>query len=284
MADSMRQLHKVSLILLLLCRVISVPAQNNFGLPDSSSIYKEFIKFGEWYNRLPIEMDLHFISKSIPQASGQENMETDMKLHYGRNYFYMKAEGLEQIANDSMVVMVNSDAKIIRVFPNNKLMVKSLDITSKMFYSDSSFQQLVSKYSAVILQDGKNNRKIVLRTRDLIFGTSFPKETISISYHPDTHQPVTFHQSKLSLVPIDSSMYNNLASEEQYHGRVVSTQKNDVPLFFMVKEQQTSCIFTRITHEKEAPPVRVEDRVIKLNDGAYQPAKGFEGFLISKEY
>ena len=239
---------------------------------------------GQLYQQLPLHMNLHFIHQiGTPSVQG-ESTGTDMILYYGKNDFYMQAEGMEQIANDSLLVLVNSEAKRIGIYPNDKTLQKSLLRSASLITTDSSVDAMVERYSASLQDEGQNRKRIILQTREKVFGTALPKETISVSYYAGSHQPVSFEKWKTSLVPVDSALYSQLINDSRNSGKVIRTNTKEGVLFFMVKEQYTNCRFTKVSHDMKYPPVHEQDRITKLPDGTYQAAKGLEDYILSKEF
>lgn len=251
---------------------------------ESKAIFREFVQLGRWYLDVPLQMNVHFIHKSIPVTTKQDNAETDLVLYYGRNDFYMQAEGMEQIANDTLVVLVNSEAKMIQLFTNNGQLMQSLKKMVSAFQPDSSLETFIERYSSK-MEDQKNGAKrITLQSKDKISGTDLHKETVSITYHAGTYQPLAYDRSKLTLLPVDSRVYMQLQKDTTYNGRLVKSRTVSGDLFFIVKEQITQCRFTNIDYDRQTPPAREQDRVVKAPNGEYQPAKGFEDYIVSKEW
>jgi len=274
----------IKLLTAFLLLNIVVFSQKKTKKVDNERVYREFIKIGDWYNQVPFQMKLQLITRINPAAAEQDSVATEMTLFYGKSEFYMQAEGMEQIVNDSMVVLVNNEAKMIKLFPNNKEFQLNLEKTSMMFTPDSSFKSLIEKYTASSTQVEDNIGQIILRSRENVFGTDVPRELIKVRFIEQTRQPITFDQSKASLIPIDTTVFNRLSKEEKYTGKLVSTTKNGVSLYFMLKQQQTFCRFEKISRDVYSSPVKQEDRIVKSENGEYRPVKEFEGYLLSKEF
>jgi hypothetical protein len=275
------------IIALLLISVTTMAQRRNKQPQDTLNVYREFARLGQWYLKLPLEINLHFIHSTSPASlSGvQDSIETDVVLYYGKNDFYMKAEGLEQIANDSLVVMVNNEAKMIKLYSNTGQLLNNLQKSVSMFMPDSSLQKLAQRYSATTQNREKNVRQIALQSREKIFGTDLFKETISITYKAGTYEPLSFEQSRRILLPVDSTVYQtSLSGNATYVGRLISAKANAGNLYFVVRDQNTVCRFIKINHDSQTPPLREQDRVLKEADGSYQPAKGFEDYMVSKEF
>lgn len=251
---------------------------------DSLSVYKEFIQIGTWYQRLPLQLDIKFRARTIPATAVFDSTETDISMFYGQREFYMLAEGMEQIVNDSMVVMVNTQAKIIKLYANHGQWQNNLHRTTMMFSPDSSFDNLVRTYGAQSRQISDGVMQITLQTKEKISETTIPKERITVTYHKDTHQPIAFNQSRFALSQIDSLSYQLLTATPGLEDRLMVIEKKGRAYFFLVKEQQVFCDFVKVNHQQSDPPVRQQDRVVKLNNGAFAPTKEYQDYFLSKEF
>jgi hypothetical protein len=252
--------------------------------PQEISVYREFIRSSRWWLDMPLQASLHVVHKTIPSIPGQDSVTTDITLYYSTHDFYMQAEGMEQIANDSLVVVVNHEAKMIRIYQSNAQFRRNMEKAMTAFTPDSFFEQLHHGYSAKTQEEGEGIRRITLESRARIGGTQQVKETISISYHEGSYQPVNSEQSKMNLFPVDSAVYSRLAADSAYAGRLVTAKATAGDLFFIVTGKTTQCQVAAISYGVEVPPVRQPDRVLQSADGEWLPAKGLEDYIVSKEY
>jgi len=281
----MKRMFILKLVICLLLVNFSATAQKNKKQRgDSLTVYREFFSLGQWYLNVPLQMKVHFINKTMPAITGQDSIEADMILYYGKKDFYIQAKGMEQIANDTILVLVNNEAKMINLYPNNGQLLEYMEKMLSSPIADSSLEKLARQYTGRMEDESKSMKRIELQSRDKIFGTDLSRETIKITYQANTHQPVMYSRSKLSLLPVDSVVYSMMADDSHYTGRMVSTKKNEGNLFFIVKEQITRCQFSQVTHDQQTPPVREQDRIVKTTNGGYEPAEGFKDYLVMKEF
>lgn len=271
----------IQLITILLLITATANAQRRKERADTLAVYREFASLGRWYLQQPLQMNVHFGYRCTPAYAGNDSVDTDMQLYYGGNDFYMQAEGMEQIANDSVVVMVNNETKMINLFPNDGQAFKKFHETMALFVPDSSLQKLAQQYAANMNDEGQGARQIILQSRNSLTGTGHLKEIISITYDAATHQPLAYRHTTRSLVPVDSLVYSRLAENSTYSGRLINTKVNHHNLFLVVKEKITDCRFTNISHGQQGPPAREHDRVLRGKDGEYLAAKGFENYLVT---
>jgi hypothetical protein len=251
---------------------------------DSLSAIREFSKLGQLYKRLPVQLDIHIYNTAVPVTAAEDTMHADMAVYFGKQDFYMQSEGLEEVANDSLVVMVNNPAKQIVVYANTQPLAKNIEHSVAMFMPDSTVEALSKKYYSTVTETGKNSRLISLKTRELVYGTVFPKETISISYNPANYETAEYIKTKVRLLPADSAVYAGFIKNNQYSGRLVSSKTATGTLYFLVKEVTTTYHFKKIRYDVLASPAREQDRVTKKGDGSFVPSKGFEEFIVSKRF
>ena len=142
---------------------------------------------------------------------------------------------------------------------------------------------MAQRYTAVVQGEAQNRTRNTLQSRERVSGTDLSREIISVTYDAGTYQPLAYTQVKRSLLPVDSAKYSLLQNDTAYAGRLVSTKNNTGHLFFAVREEVTQYRFINISHELQIPPAREPDRVLMAANGVYQPAKGYEGYMVRSE-
>jgi hypothetical protein len=270
-------------IVLLLVAVTATAQGKHKRSKDNTTALQEFARLGKWNQQWPVLINLHIRHHVTPTVSASDSADTDLTLYYDPHAFYMQAEGMEQIANDSVLVMVNNTARMIKVFPNKGLLFYSQANTITSFMPDTSLEKLSQRFIATIQDDGHAGRRIILQSRDRIAETGFEKEVIDVIYNTGNYQPIQYKQIRRSVVPVDSATYSEMTKDAAWKERLITTKVKAAQLFFVVKEQATECRFTNIDYEKKASPVHEHDRVIKTSAGEYLPAKGYEGYNVSEE-
>jgi hypothetical protein len=280
----MNRITILKIMTALLLLTATANAQRRKGRTDTLTVYREFAALGQWYLQQPVQMKIHMGYRSTPAKTAQDSVETDLQVYYGKNDFYLQAEGMEQIANDSLIVMVNNETKMINLYPNNGESFKKFQEAMALLAPDSSLQKLAQQYVAGINEEKQGGNKITLQSRNRVSGTDLVKEVVSITFDAATHQPLAYYHMNRSLVPVDSVTYNRLAENSAYAGRLISTKVNEYNVFLVVKELITDCRFTNIGHGQQAPPAREHNRVLRGENGEYLAAKGFEHYLVTTEW
>jgi|GEM_PF-3264581 len=261
---------------------LSGSAQNNRS--DSLSAFFEFTKLGEVYKQLPVQLDIHIHNSANPLTTESDTLKADLNLYYGKTNFYMRTEGLEEIVNDSLLIIINNQTKQIMLYPNNHLLKETMERPTSVFMPDSSAETLARDYSSNLLDAGKNIKRVEIRSRQNLYGTNLPKECFAVTYYQQPYEPLEFSRTKTTLVVVDSSVYARFQKNTAYEGKLVKTTSEKGEFFFMVKELTTTYNFKSIKYGLANPPVKEEDRVIKGSMGDYMPAKGFEDYVLTKEF
>lgn len=249
---------------------------------DDLLAFKEFVSLGNWYLHSPLQVQIHFVNLTTPSVAAEDNSDVNMLLYYGQHDFYMNAGGLEQIVNDSLTILINNEARMIRLFPNVNTVRKTLESTVSMFLPDSSLEKLAKKYAIMILEPAKGLKEMTVQSKDKISGTDFNKESIKVTYQSESHQPVSYVTTRRSLVPVDLTMYKQFEKDPGYAGRLLKFKtKNETDIFLVVKEKVMQCSFAQVNYDMQSSPVVQGDRIVRMSDGEYKPAKKFEAYLLS---
>jgi hypothetical protein len=267
----------------LLLVTATATAQRNKRGASNAAVIQEFARLGKWNNHWPVQINLHITNHVTPAALANDSANTDMVLYYDPHAFYMQVEGMEQIANDSVLIMVNNAAHMIRVFPDKGLLSYKQENKLASFLPDTSVESLSKHFIATQQEEGRSDKRIILQSRDRISGTELEKEMIDVVYNAGNYQPVQYKQIKRSVVPVDSLTYIGLEKDVAWKGRLITTNYKGDQLFFAVKEQATECHFTSIDYTQKTTPVGEHDRVVKTAGGEYLPAKGYEPYNVSQE-
>lgn len=274
---------KLSAVLLLVAATATAQRKKSRD-SDTLSAYREFVSLGKWYLNTPLQLKIHFVTQTRPAVGPQDHTETDMLLYYGQRDFYLQAGELEQIVNDSLTVLVNSEAKMIQLFSNKNVLSKTMERIIPGLVPDDSLQELRRQYAITIEQQGKDLKQMVVQSRDTIYGTDVCKERVVITYQSDSYQPVNYFRTQRSLVAIDSTVYMQMTGNPAHWEKMISASTTKGELFFVMIEKITECRFTEVSHTLQPPPALLQQRIVRTETGDYIPAKGFEDYLVSKEF
>lgn len=267
-------------LIILLPAVMIVQGQKE----NDISAFSEFTKFKDVYNDLPVQLTIDVSGSANPVTEPGDTARTKLNLFYGLHNFYMEAEGLEEIINDSLIIIVNNPARLIQIYPNTMTVKEAIGKSMSEFMADTNVLRGQNHFSGKITEPSKGLKQISLVSNATVSGTSLPGEILSVTYHGSSNEPVEFVKSRTRLLPVDSVVYTTLVQQKEYNGRLFRKEGQEGEYYFLAKEISTSYHFIKITHKVGRAPVLQEDRIVLTNEGLYQCAPGFTQYLISKQF
>lgn len=272
---------RVGLVTAMLCLLCSAQAQKRKA--DSLAVLREYVKLWQMYQK-PVQLSIRIQNSADPVSRATDTVATDVDYYLSSNAFYFQSEGMEQIVNDSLIIVVNHPVKQITIYRNEQPVKNSIQKSLNAFLPDSSIERLAKGYSSTMKAEGQNKNRIELQNRAVVYGTTFPKEKIEVLYKQNNYEPIELLQRKCSLVPIDSITYAALLKDQTYSGKLVSSPAGKGNAFFIVKELKTLYSFKKVQVNVPHPPVQQQDRISIDENGDYIPVNRYKEYLLSKEF
>jgi len=250
---------------------------------DSLAAFRPIAAMAQLYQRPAVQLTLHLRREATPITSPSDTLDAEMEVYYSLPNEYVRAEGLEQIVNDSIVLLVNTPARRMLRYHNTPAIRKSLSRGGIPGLPDSSLSALAKRYRALIIPGDTGINMIELTSREAVAGTQKPKEKIRLLYRTATNEPVQCTKTQVLFVPIDSMTYVQLEQQPAYAGRLLSSSGTSGKIYLIRKELSTICSFRKIDFGVTHPPVREGDRLEITATREYKPAKGFEDYWLTQE-
>jgi len=279
MTSMKKTLSPLALMLLLQLGAPAARAQQ----PDTLQGVRVFVKVCNAYKQLPLQLEVSLRSSTNYITGAEDTAAARVQCYLQREGSYISFGELEQVADDSLLVLVSNKRKQILVFPNNRSVSARLQQYLGFQLKDSSLQRLVDKYTASLLpDDGGGKAGITVNSRSLLPHTALPRETIHVQYDENSGLPALVEQLSRSLVPVDTAAYQVLAQKPEWKGRLITGPNNSA---FIVKEQLTRFVYNSISHTVGISlPVRTRDRVRGDEPGRYAPVKAYEGYQLTQAF
>ncbi|BAV06166.1 hypothetical protein [Filimonas lacunae] len=246
---------------------------------DTLADIKMFVHACNAYKQIPLQLEV-FVKNTcnIPQ----QDMDTSaVRLLFAiqEHGSYLQYGEVEQLANDSMVLMISHKAKQMIAMPSGNTVARQLLQSISMPVADSSITRMAAKYTAVRLPHEHDTVVLVVTSRALLPGTAFPKECIIVRSVKATGQLVEVKQMKRTLYEVDEEAYRQLQADSAWNGRLTKLGEH----FMLVKELIQTFCYKQVKHDgKQALPLQVNDCVSRSATGKLLPAAAYEGYLISE--
>ena len=278
MSNSM---HKTFYSTLLLALALAAAGRAN-AQADSVAIMRRFLQVCNDYKQLPIQLDLDVRNSSNIVLSGNDTGDQKIGFYLSREGSYIAMGGVEQLANDSLLLLVNKATKRMILMANHQSIAARLKETMGMQMQDSSVDLLAARYTATEPPPVKDTAAIELKSRALLYHTQLPREEITIRYHAATKQPAEVITTKRSLLSVSDSVYREVSGRAEWAGKTVSVHDSS---FYLLKEQVVVFRYRKITHEQtDGLPVRISDRLIAEGRGNYRPVGSYADFVLSRQF
>lgn len=248
---------------------------------DTLAIARTFISICNTYKSLPLQLQVKFQQQSNIVTDAEDSMVINASFLLDEKNSYISFGSLEQVANDSLIVLVNTDIKKILVYPNTVNTASQLSNYIGIQEKDSTLEAITKKYDCKQSLTPGGEGLIELSSKANISFTNVAKESLTIRYNPQTEQPYEVVQVSRNTVRVTPEFYNAALTRSTFKGSLFELEG----AYYVVKEKVSTFIYKSIEHKREGlMQVLVKDRVMKDKEGNYLPAKGYETFQLEKMF
>jgi len=272
----MKSKHRITRFLFL-C-VSAFPTVAFAQKPDSLAPIRELLQVSNSYRQTPLYLEIEMKNTTNFVTDEQDTLTAVGKIYLLPESSYMQLGELEQFINDSMALIISSRMQriIVNTKPGNWR--EQMETFSGSLLKKSSIVELSKKYRGEI-KTTKDVSTIELNSRGLVYGTSVPKETMEMQYDPETKKPERIALVRRMLIPLTAEDYKGLKSHPDVDKFLIDIDSKG---YFLVKEQTTSFVYKSIVQDtKITIPVSVSDRIVKNNNGQFEPVKAYRDYEIT---
>lgn len=248
---------------------------------DTLSAMRTFLRLCHVYKQLPLQMEVDLRNSTDLVTSPEDTMSCRVKFVLGQEGSYIGFGELEQIVDDSVMLLISNKLKRMMVYPNHRPVSDQLKKYLGIQFKDSSLLQIAAKYTASLSME-KETPWVEVRSRTMVYHTSLPGESIRVRYNPADSIPSGVVQLKRSLIPISQSTYEDMKGRAEYEGRLVAGPDNN---FFLIKEHVSTFSYVEIAHRMGVKlPATIGDRIVADARGKYMPVKAYHDFLLTQNF
>jgi hypothetical protein len=248
--------------------------------PDTLAPIRKFVHVCSGYRQLPVELEMDIRSSSNLVLSAADTTHLNIRAVLCQKGTYMAMDGMEQLANDSLLLVVNPRTKRMLLYPNHRSVAERVQSLDRQF-QDSSVTQLVGKYVVKREKALQDTALIDLESRALLQYTSVPAGLLQVSYEPVTERPYAITVVERRLIPVNDSVYKSFSARPEWAGKTITIKDSS---FFLVREETRLIRFRKIDHQPATePPVRISDRIAADLTGVYRPVKDFAAFRLIQQ-
>jgi hypothetical protein len=178
-----------------------------------------------------------------------------------------------------MALIVSDQAKAMILYTNAGKVAQRMREFMTLPLPDSSIDKMTEKYWAVSSAPSKGIRKIELNNRKPVYGTSVPKETLSLEYDTRENIPKQIIATYRTLIPLDTSEYNQLKQGGVSKEDLLDMKEG----YYLVKKMVHSFVFVKIEKQTtRKSPVLMTDRIERSETEEYRPVKKYESYYLTR--
>lgn len=245
---------------------------------DSLGLIRQFMEVSNSYKQLPLYLEIEMKNTANFITSEQDTLHASGKFYLQPGSSYLQFGEIEQWVTDSFAVLVSDKLQKIIINTETRPMVDQMKALTGSLFRDSSILALAKKYK-VESKTITGETVIELNSRDLLYGSTLPKETIRMAYHSKTKKPMQVSSIKRILVPLSEDDFKKLNEDREAKNWLLAIADKG---FFLIKEQNTSFIYKAVMHEANMKiPVAVSDRIVKNKNGEFEPVKAYQDYEIT---
>jgi hypothetical protein len=280
MTNQMKPIFFISLLLLLIVSASHAQSKGDRA-SDTLATARLFMKVCNAYKQLPVRMEAEIRNSTNFIAGAEDTAHYRATFCIRKEGSYIAYGGMEQIADDSVVLLVSNRLKRMIMYAHHQSLTDRMTQYLGWQLQDSSVIRLAAKYSVVLLPADKDTACIVVASRHYLAHTELPDETLRAKYSASGLRPYELVQEKRRLVPVSVAVYRDLATQQANADRLLAIGDSS---FFVIKEQKTVYRYLDISHrEDDRLPVRVSDRVVADVPGKYRPVTAYAGFILTRQ-
>ncbi|MHA4810996.1 hypothetical protein ACX0G9_23005 [Flavitalea flava] len=240
---------------------------------------KKFMLVCNLYKQLPLQMELSLENRTNLIRSSEDTIHLQATFFLQKDGSYIRFGETEQIAEDSLLLIVSDKVKQMILRPNHRSLENQLKQYSGIQINDSSLLKMAAGFTAVFLPVRKDTSVVRLRSRPLLTFTDRAKEEVTVKYNSAKNYPFEVTQVKRTLVPVTDSVYTILLDKPEFKKDLVKVSDS---AYFIIREQISVFVYKEIRHDQgKKIPVSICDRLVADISNGYIPVKAYGEYRLT---
>ena len=270
---------KIYLIIALTIISCSLQAQRKKKIDavrnDTMALYKELARKSNQLQQLPLYLEVELVKSTNFITAAEDTMRMQATFYLKPGISYVQYGDAEQLVNDSLALLVSDKLQRMILYRNVQPLLQRMRMVTGLQYTDSSLQEMAKRFS--VNREGPGS--IVLFGRDLLYGTSLPKESQELQYDTTSGEPVKVITLKRTLLPLGEEDYKTLTDQYWAKDKLLTIEGKGQ---YLIREQTSTFIYRKMTHDGSMIiPVSFNDRIVKDTAGVFTPVKAYEQYAIT---
>lgn len=269
-------------IVLLFLLAAGIPSVITGQQKDSLDLLRLFMNAARTYQQVPLQVNMDLRNHTNLVLAKEDTSHIQAEFYRDDTGGYIKLGEMEQIVNDSMALIVSNELKRMIIYKDAQAVAAQMRSMMAPSLPDSSILRLAARYTVTAEKVSDRIGQLNLFSRMKLPGTTLSGEEMAMDYQQAPLQPVKIRMLKRSLIPVQPE--DSVAATKQYGqaGQLIHIEGEGL---FIIREQVSEFVFTKITHDKSVRiPVLITDRIMKNEEGNYIPTKDYASFLMTQNF
>lgn len=261
-----RRFFNMSVILLLSC------ATTTAQTADSVKLYQAFIQVCNAYKQVPLQLGITCTTTTNLALHQGDSTVVKAEFFVQPNAAYIHFGNAEQLITDSLMLFVTKENNQMMLSRGAVNIAAQLGSMLRLATNDTAAAQFFKRYRIIQTKVDDNNDALELTSRQQVYQTNLPSESVQLIYNRNTKNPVHVETVKRTLVRKPEN-YQTPASVA-----VITAPGNTA---YLLKEDKAAYHFTKIEHDAAvALPVLLKDRVMKDAADNFIPVPAYKNFNL----
>jgi len=248
---------------------------------DTLAGIRTFIKVCNIYKQLPLQLNVTLRNTTNLVTAEEDTLSLHAHFCLQQNGSYIGMGELEQIADDSLLVLVSNKLHRMIVYTHRSSISDQLKGYLGLQLEDSSLLRMAARFKAFVHPEGNDSSVVEMKSRGIVYNTGLARESISVMYCNKDLQPSQVIHIMRSLMPVTRAVYEELTARGGYEGRLVELPDSS---FCVVKEKVSSFMYDAVSHAAGIKlPATASDRIVRDASGNLRPAEAYHDFQIIRD-
>ncbi len=249
-----------------------------FAQSDSLSQLRLLSNACNVYRHLPVRLLVSVENKSNVVESKNDTAQMLIRCSIDTGNSYMSSGATEQLANDSLVLLITQNTKRMVLYRHKGEVGRRLQAFIGAFGNDSLIQKTFDKYRIGFSALG-DTVTAVLASRTKVKRTDMAKDSIVIRYSQAGQQLTDISKINRNLLRLDKQEYENLKGNSNYSNALISIGDS---VFYLVRIKQSVYRYLGVWHDGKDMPSITPDRIAADLWGNFKPAASYSDYILTK--
>lgn len=249
---------------------------------SKETLLKDLHNAVELWRKRPLMVKMQIQTTNAIADITRSETAINMELFFVNNNYYIRTETMEQLLEDSFLLVVHKNAQqmVLRKVDSEFRALFLSQLNRQFKLHDSLLNTRNSKYD--LSEDSANSGEKCLKISSISTSgySDAPKEEVKLFVDRLTGLPIRLEQINNSLLPVTETELPNLLNSSDYKNYLIKGKEGSAIPYFLLKKSKTVFVYNKISFDAVEFPVTLKDRIVLDAEGNWKPLKSFDQFTL----